>query len=100
MSCGEPEQYKFTNNGLIGRTAWECPRCHKVNAPHVEKCDCVPVEINEPISIPYIPYIPYAPYQPYPFGPGYPPIYPYPNYGEIIITCKSTNPTKDERLRG
>jgi hypothetical protein len=90
MSCGEPEQYKYTNNGLIGRTAWECPRCHKVNAPHVDKCDCVPTGINEPVSIPYFPY------QPYPLIPGYPPIYPYPNYGEIIITCKSTNTTKDE----
>lgn len=22
--------------------AWECPRCHKINAPHVDRCDCKP----------------------------------------------------------
>lgn len=20
--------------------AWECPRCHKVNAPHIDQCSC------------------------------------------------------------
>ena len=23
---------------------WECPRCHAVNAPHVEQCSCGPDE--------------------------------------------------------
>lgn len=22
--------------------AWECPRCRRINAPHVERCDCRP----------------------------------------------------------
>jgi hypothetical protein len=22
---------------------WLCPRCHKVNGPHVNSCDCSPV---------------------------------------------------------
>lgn len=22
------------------RTAWECPRCHTINAPHVDRCAC------------------------------------------------------------
>lgn len=22
------------------RAPWECPRCHRVNAPHVDRCDC------------------------------------------------------------
>ena len=24
------------------RKPWECPRCHKINAPWVEYCDCEP----------------------------------------------------------
>lgn len=24
------------------RTAWECPRCQRMNAPHVDHCDCAP----------------------------------------------------------
>ncbi len=24
------------------RKGWICPRCERVNAPHVEKCDCEP----------------------------------------------------------
>lgn len=26
----------------VERKAWECPRCQKVNAPHVDQCDCAP----------------------------------------------------------
>lgn len=26
------------------RTAWECTRCHRINAPHVDRCDCEPTE--------------------------------------------------------
>lgn len=26
------------------KEGWECPRCHTVNAPSKEKCDCVKVE--------------------------------------------------------
>ena len=22
------------------RSAWECPRCHKIWAPHIPACDC------------------------------------------------------------
>lgn len=24
------------------RAAWECPRCRRVNAPHLDHCDCQP----------------------------------------------------------
>lgn len=24
------------------RAAWQCPRCQKVNAPHVDQCGCAP----------------------------------------------------------
>jgi len=34
--------YFIQTAGLLGRTAWECPRCHKINAPHVDRCDCEP----------------------------------------------------------
>lgn len=23
------------------RAPWECPRCHSINAPHVDRCGCV-----------------------------------------------------------
>jgi len=26
---------------------WECPKCGKVNAPHVNQCDCVKDKIQE-----------------------------------------------------
>lgn len=25
---------------MPARTAWECPRCHAINAPHVDRCAC------------------------------------------------------------
>ncbi len=25
---------------------WECPRCHKINGPHVDQCDCKLVTIS------------------------------------------------------
>jgi hypothetical protein len=28
-----------------GRQAWICPRCNKVNAPHVDACDCPSVNV-------------------------------------------------------
>lgn len=33
-------------------TAWECPRCHKINAPHVNQCECKPE--NEGMTYPEI----------------------------------------------
>lgn len=24
-----------------GKSSWECHRCHKINAPHIDRCDCV-----------------------------------------------------------
>lgn len=29
-------------NVEVERKAWECPRCKRVNAPHVDRCDCAP----------------------------------------------------------
>lgn len=25
---------------------WECPRCHRINAPHMPFCDCKPNPLN------------------------------------------------------
>lgn len=25
---------------------WECPRCHKINSPHINQCDCLNSEIK------------------------------------------------------
>lgn len=33
------------------RTAWECPRWQRVNAPHVDHCDCKPDAL-----VPFKPY--------------------------------------------
>lgn len=27
---------------IYGTTGWECPRCHKINAPWMQHCDCQP----------------------------------------------------------
>lgn len=60
-------------------TGWECPKCHQVFAPFVDRCDrCIgvapvePVIIPQPIIVPYIPYTPpqtpwQDPYQPIPW---------------------------------
>jgi hypothetical protein len=31
---------------------WICPRCNRVNAPWVSKCDCYPGSVQETIQIP------------------------------------------------
>lgn len=36
-----PEWVPLTWNFPAPRSAWECPRCQKVNAPHVDQCPCV-----------------------------------------------------------
>ena len=35
--------------------AWECPRCHKINAPITPWCDCKPNYLNpyQPLGNPY-----------------------------------------------
>lgn len=33
MSCGDPP---------ITQIGWECPRCHRINAPYVGQCTCAP----------------------------------------------------------
>lgn len=25
---------------MLEPKAWECPRCHRINAPHIDHCDC------------------------------------------------------------
>lgn len=43
------------------RVAWTCPRCDRVNAPHVDQCSCAsPVTVAPsiptlPITLPYVP---------------------------------------------
>lgn len=45
---------------MTTRTAWECPRCHRMNAPHVDHCDCAArgVELVPPRT-PVPPLVPY-----------------------------------------
>lgn len=91
MSCGDT--YNFST-GIYGRCAWECPRCHRINAPHVDKCDCQHAELAKEDKIPWCP----NPAYPNPFYPVYPiyPTFPYYN-GQIIITCKTTTLEKQQR---
>ena len=52
------------------RQPWICPRCGRVNAPHIDQCSCTPpVRINPlpvfPTPYPCQPYCPpYTPYSP------------------------------------
>lgn len=44
-----PEYWTFDDiRGLVRRHkpeyGWECPRCHQINAPHINHCDCRPNE--------------------------------------------------------
>ncbi len=62
----------------LGRTAegWICPRCGRVNAPHIDQCSCEPpVRINPLPVFPQPIYPQPCPYpQPYypPYSPGWP----------------------------
>lgn len=56
---------------------WECPRCHKINAPTVQQCTCVPSG--------YYPYYPY----PWPYYPYWGKLYPWGNY--TVSTSNTTN---------
>jgi len=58
-------------------TGWICPRCGKVNAPHVAQCDCVGGGKSLPCPQPY-----YPPYDPYPTVRPYPP-----QWWEWYVTC-------------
>jgi hypothetical protein len=60
------------------RQPWECPRCHRINGPHVDHCDCKPeqkqaepqriviqpVRIDNPNAIPDVWRFPYDPNNP------------------------------------
>lgn len=39
----KPIEFKFTSSTPRG---WECPRCQKIHAPHVDECDCKPLNIG------------------------------------------------------
>ncbi len=43
VECGlsKPEPSLTPTNGNL--SAWECPRCHKINAFWVRQCDCPPL---------------------------------------------------------
>lgn len=32
-------------------SAWECPRCQTINAPHVESCSCRPAALPAGVTI-------------------------------------------------
>ena len=36
------------------KQSWECHRCHRVNAPHVDSCGCVSVAPYNPLVSPVI----------------------------------------------
>jgi hypothetical protein len=46
MSCGDFYQPR-------PQQGWECPRCHRINAPFVAQCTCEPRDFQ-----------PFAPYEP------------------------------------
>lgn len=57
----------MTNNNY----GWICPRCDKVHAPSVERCDCY-INPNMPRTIPLVPT---QPFQAFPLVPGsWPPV--------------------------
>jgi len=62
------------------RAAWECPRCHRINAPHVDKCDCVEKPERMEWPIPSIIY-PYWYVEPTPY---------YRDPGHYVITTTDT----------
>ena len=31
---------------IVSTLAWECPRCHKINAPWKGSCECTPPGLN------------------------------------------------------
>jgi len=37
----------MNNQNQQQNKGWECPKCGKINAPHVNQCDCVKEKINE-----------------------------------------------------
>lgn len=34
----------------LGKLAWECPRCKKINAPWKGTCDCTPPPLSSPVT--------------------------------------------------
>lgn len=46
-------------------SAWECPRCHRINAPHVDQCTCdsdgAGVVVLNPPVLPTLPKLPELP---------------------------------------
>lgn len=32
------------------RRAWECPRCNRINAPHVDQCSCSSIKANVDVT--------------------------------------------------
>ena len=71
--------------------AWECPRCHRINAPHTERCDCVPAQEYAP----YAPFWPSFPIWVIPTYPGYP--YPHVRSGDVTITCASSTSVQPDQ---
>ena len=39
-----PVENEYEYECLSTNSAWECTRCNKVNAPHVDQCNCKPYE--------------------------------------------------------
>jgi hypothetical protein len=89
--------FHISNNPNIP-TGWQCPRCQRINAPHVDHCDCTgaqpqavpapqPLPPRLPDTIPYSPTT--VPFTPYPTIIPFVPSEPRPPF---IVTVGSTSP--------
>lgn len=44
-----PQWEQIVVNGLVIAQGWECPRCHLINAPHVNSCNCQVRQRNDAV---------------------------------------------------
>lgn len=71
--------------------AWECPRCHAVNAPHASQCSCKPS-----VTLPVLPIEPWPQPVIIPMPEPVPcPVWPYPG-GPFWYTTTTGNSTRIE----
>lgn len=40
----QPYRSPYATQWVVVPKPWECPRCHTINAPTVERCTCKPTE--------------------------------------------------------
>jgi hypothetical protein len=47
LKCSCPSPSYTVSYDLSTLQGWECPRCHKINSPYIQSCNC-PVSIKMP----------------------------------------------------